>query len=195
MSELTQGVCREMKTTAVLAILIGASVLLLTQPVFAQADHDSSSEIGSGAWGSTDPVDSDNVPPPSASYDASHHLFDDLSPTYPSTYSSLAQADHDSPSEIGSGAWGSTDPVYSDEPNAPSPYALPSYDEPFDTGPALAPAPEQPAESEPGSMYVPPAPYGLIEVPGHPPISPTSPELIPPDSLGRPATAFDGRIR
>ena len=140
MSELTQGVCREMKTTAVLAILIGASVLLLTQPVFAQADHDSSSEIGSGAWGSTDPV-------------------------------------------------------YSDEPNAPSPYALPSYDEPFDTGPALAPAPEQPAESEPGSMYVPPAPYGLIEVPGHPPISPTSPELIPPDSLGRPATAFDGRIR
>jgi len=127
-----------MKTAAVV-ILVAASALLFIQPVFAQADHDSPSEIGSGAWGSTDPVDSDNVPPPSASYSASHHLFDDLSPTYPSTYSSFAQSDHDSPSEIGSGAWGSTDPVDSDEPNAPSPYALPSYDEPFATGPALAP--------------------------------------------------------
>lgn len=183
-----------MKTAAVVSVLVAVSALLFIQPVFAQADHDSPSEIGSGAWGSTDPVDSDKVSPPSASYDATHHLFDDLSPTDPSTYSSFAQADHDSPSEIGSGAWGSTDPVYSDQPNAPSPYELPSYDEPFDTGPALAPAPGQPAESEPGSMYVPPAPYGLIEVPGHPPISPSSPELIPPDSLGRPATAFDGRL-
>ena len=181
-----------MKTAAVASILVAASALLFIQPVFAQADHDSPSEIGSGAWGSTDPVDSDNVPPPSASYGASHHLFDDLSSTYPS----FAQADHDSPSEIGSGAWGSTDPVDSDRPNAPSPYELPSYDEPFVAGPALAPAPEQPAESDPGSMYVPPAPYGLIEVPGHPPISPTSPELIPPDSFARSAGSFehDGRI-
>jgi hypothetical protein len=177
-------------------MLVAASALLFIQPVFAQADHDSPSEIGSGAWGSTDPVDSDNVPPPSASYAASPHLFDDLSPTYPSAYPSFAQADHDSPSEIGSGAWGSTDPVYSDEPNAPAPYALRSYDDPFTAGPALGPAPEQPAESDPGSMYVPPAPYGLLEVPGHPPISPTSPELIPPDAIARPAGSFgyDGRI-
>lgn len=184
-----------MKTAAVV-ILVAASALLFIQPVFAQADHDSPSEIGSGAWGSTDPVDSDHVPPPSASYGASHHLFDDLSPTYPSTYSSFAQAEHDSPSEIGSGAWGSTDPVYSDEPNAPAPYPLPSYDEPFAAGPALAAAPEQPAESDSGSMYVPPTPDGLIELSGHPPISPTSPELIPPDSFARPAGSFAyaGRI-
>ena len=130
-----------MKTTGLMAILVAASAFLFIQPVFAQADHDS-------------------------------------------------------PSEIGSGAWGSTDPVYSDEPNASSPYGLPSYDESFAGYPALAPAPEQPAESDPGSMYVPPAPYGLVEVPGHPPISPTSPELIPPDSFARPAGSFgyDGRI-
>src|SRR6204780_5849150 len=106
-----------MKTAAVASILVAASALLFIQPVFAQADHDSPSQIGRGAWGSTHPVDSDNVPPPSASYGASHHLFDDLSPTYPS----FAQADHDSPSEIGSGAWGSTDPVDSD--NVPPPSA------------------------------------------------------------------------
>ena len=63
-SELTQGVCREMKTTTLVATLVGALVLLFIQPVFAQTDNDSIAEIGSGAWGSSDPVDSDEAPLP-----------------------------------------------------------------------------------------------------------------------------------
>jgi hypothetical protein len=75
----------------------------------------------------------------------------------------------------------------------------PSFEEPWADGPVLAPAPSQPEDAAPGSMYVPPPPVGLIEVPGHPPISPNSPNLIPPDSLGIPAggfhPAFHGPIR
>ena len=75
----------------------------------------------------------------------------------------------------------------------------PSFDEPWADGPVLAPAPSQPEESAPGSIYVPPPQYGLIEPFDHPPVSPTSPTLIPPDSLGIPAggfhPAFHGPIR
>jgi hypothetical protein len=63
----------------------------------------------------------------------------------------------------------------------------PSFEEPWSDGsdgPVLAPAPEQPLQSEPGSMYVPPPPVGLIDGVGHPPINPSFPELPPPDSLG-----------
>jgi hypothetical protein len=66
----------------------------------------------------------------------------------------------------------------------------PLYDEPLGEGPVLAPAPSQPEYSDPGSMYVPPPAYGLIEPFDHPPVSPTSPTLIPPDSLGIPAAGF-----
>ena len=72
----------------------------------------------------------------------------------------------------------------------------PSFDEPWDTGDtALAPAPAMPEYVEPGLMYVPPPPVGLIEPGNHPAISPTSPTLIPPDSFARPAGVFNGRIR
>ncbi len=77
----------------------------------------------------------------------------------------------------------------------------PSFEEPWADGPVLAPAPSQPEDSEPGSMYVPPPPVGLIEPFGHPPESPDSPTLIPPDSMGipaggfHPAYAFHGPIR
>ena len=63
----------------------------------------------------------------------------------------------------------------------------PSFEEPWSDGSdgsALAPAPEQPVEPEPGSMYVPPAPLGLIDPVGHPPINPNSPELTPYVSPG-----------
>jgi hypothetical protein len=129
-----------MKTTTILAILVGALMLLFIQPVFAQTDNDSPAEIGSGAWGSTDPSDSDVATPPSF--------------------------------------------------NA----ALPSFDEPYNDGQVLAPAPNQPEEPAPESMFVPQGPVGLIERPGLPPISPSSPELTPPDSFATPAGGFDGRI-
>lgn len=102
----------------------------------------------------------------------------------------FAQSDNDSTAEIGSGAWGSTDPSNSDVAAPPSF----SFDEPLDDSPVLAPAPEQPEAPAPESMFVPQAPVGLIERPGLTPISPTSPELIPPDSFARPAVGFDGRI-
>ena len=60
----------------------------------------------------------------------------------------------------------------------------PSFEEPWHDGPDLAPAPEQPIEPEPGSMYVPPAPVGLIDGVGHPPMNPDLPELTPSPSLG-----------
>ena len=66
----------------------------------------------------------------------------------------------------------------------------PSFEEPWGDGPVLAPAPSQPEESEPGSMYVPPPAVGLIEPFGHPPVSPNSPTLIPPDSMNIPAGGF-----
>jgi hypothetical protein len=60
----------------------------------------------------------------------------------------------------------------------------PSFEEPWSDGPVLAPAPEQPMQPEPGSMYVPPPPVGLIDGLGHPPINPNLPELPPSGSLG-----------
>jgi len=80
-------------------------------------------------------------------------------------------------------------PVISPDSQESSPDAQgssmePSFEEPWGDGPVLAPAPDQPMQSEPGSMYVPPPPVGLIDPAGHPPINPSFPELPPPDSLG-----------
>ena len=55
----------------------------------------------------------------------------------------------------------------------------PSFEEPWSDGTELTPAPEQPEQPEPGSIYVPPAPLGLIDPVGHPPINPNMPELTP----------------
>jgi hypothetical protein len=71
----------------------------------------------------------------------------------------------------------------------------PSFDVPWDDGPVMSPAPERPMESERGSMFVAPPPVGLIEPWEHPAISPTSPTLIPPDSMGRPVAGFPGPVR
>ena len=60
----------------------------------------------------------------------------------------------------------------------------PSFEEPWHDGPDLAPAPQQPIEPEPGSMYVPPPPVGLIDGVGHPPMNPNLPELMPSTPLG-----------
>jgi hypothetical protein len=167
-----------MKTTTLVVILVGASALLFIQPVFAQTDNDSPAEIGSGAWGSTDPVDSDQFIPPS--YVASARSFDE------NWRDNSALAPAPNLSEV-------PPPVYSDEATPPlygainPSYLNPSYDETRGDGSVLAPAPEQPDASAPESMYVPQGPVGLIERPGLTPISPTSPELLPP--------AFDGRIQ
>ena len=59
----------------------------------------------------------------------------------------------------------------------------PSFEEHWSDGPALTPAPDQPMQPEPGSIYVPPPPVGLIDGLGHPPINPNLPEL-PPASMG-----------
>jgi hypothetical protein len=173
-NELIQSVCREMKTTILVATLVGALVLLFIQPVFAQSDNDSIAEIGSGAWGSSDPVDSDIVPPaPGPAYSE----------------------------EAMPPAYGDTAPFYGDI--APS-YAatLPPYEGTWGDDSVLTPAPEQAEAPAPESMFVPQGPVGLIERPGLTPISPTSPELIAPDAFARPAGGFhspvgggyDGRI-
>jgi hypothetical protein len=95
--------------------------------------------------------------------------------------------------------WGSTiitSPSNSGEANPysfddPRYYSMPSYDDP-----ALSPAPEQPAENLPGSTFVPPAPVGLVEPFGLPPVNPaTSPELILPPMTNRPAAALESPIR
>jgi hypothetical protein len=115
MSELTQGVCIKMKTTTLVATIIAASALVFIQPVFAQTDGGSSSELSTDTQES--PMD-------------------------------------------------------------------PTFEEPWVDGPVLTPAPEQPVQPQPGSMYVPPPPVGLVEPFGHPPINPNSPVPIPHYSLG-----------
>jgi hypothetical protein len=199
-SELIQGVCREMKTTALLATLVGASVLLFIQPVFAQTDNDSIAEIGSGAWGSSDPVDSDVVPPSNSAARSSYaETWDDgLQAPVPKLPAAPGPAYSEAamPPSYGDGA-----PFYGDI--APS-YAttLPPYEGTWGDGSVLtpapeqsvAPAPEQPEYSAPESTFVPQAPYGLIERPGLTPISPTSPELIAPDAFARPAGGFHSTV-
>jgi hypothetical protein len=201
-NELIQGVCRKMKTTALVATVVGSLVLLFVQPVFAQTDNDSIAEIGSGAWGSSDPVDSDKVPP--ASYAAATHPYEGTWSDAPvlAPVPRLPKAPGPAYSEQ------AIPPLYGDEASAPmygdtpSYGGTPSYGETWGDDTVLtpapgqyeAPAPEQPEESAPESTFVPQAPYGLIERPGLTPISPTSPELIAPDAFARPAGGFEGRI-
>jgi hypothetical protein len=77
----------------------------------------------------------------------------------------------------------------------------PNFEEPWDdarpsvAGPALAPAPQEPMNPQPGSMFVPQPPVGLIEPGDHPAISPYSTTLIPPDSMGRPFGGFHSSVR
>ena len=200
-----------MKTTALVATLVGVSALLFIQPVFAQADHDSIAEIGSGAWGSSDPVDSDNVPP--SSYAATDHPYEgtwgdspDLSPIPKLPKApGPAYSEQPIPPLYGDVA---TAPMYGDVATAPmygdtpSYGGTPAYGENWGDGGGLtpapeqyeAPAPEQPEESAPESTFVPQAPYGLIERPGLTPISPTSPELIAPDAFARPVGGFHSSV-
>ena len=199
MSELIQGVCREMKTTALVATLVGALVLLFIQPVFAQTDNDSIAEIGSGAWGSSDPVDSDVVPPSNSATRPSYAETwgDGLMAPVPKLPAAPgpAYSEQAIPSLYGDAA-----PFYGDI--APSYGGTPAYGENWGDGAVLtpapeqyeAPAPEQPEESAPESTFVPQAPYGLIERPGLTPISPTSPELIAPDAFARPAGGFHSTV-
>jgi hypothetical protein len=188
-----------MKTTTLMATLVGALVLLFIQPVFAQTDNDSIAEIGSGAWGSSDPVDSDVVPPSnSATRDSYAQTWDDglLAPV-----PKLPAAPGPVYSEAMPPSYGDTAPFYGDI--APS-YAttLPPYEGTWGDGSVLtpapeqaeAPAPEQPEESAPESTFVPQAPVGLIERPGLTPISPSSPELIAPDAFARPAGGFHSPV-
>jgi hypothetical protein len=196
-----------MKTTALLATLVGASVLLFIQPVFAQSDNDSIAEIGSGAWGSSDAVDSDVVPPSNSA----------TRPSYAETWGDglLAPApklpkapgpvysEQAMPPSYGATApmYGDTAPMYGD--TAPS-YGdtTPSFAETWGDGAGLMPAPgqpealapEQPEARAPQSMFVPQGPVGLIERPGLTPISPTSPALIPPDAFARPAGGFHSTV-
>ena len=182
-----------------MATLIGASALLFIQPVFAQTDNDSIAEIGSGAWGSSDPVDSDVVPPSNSA----------TRPSYAETWGDglLAPAPK-LPAAPGPAyseeamppSYGDAAPFYGDI--APSYGGTPAYGENWGDGAVLtpapeqyeAPAPEQPEESAPESTFVPQAPYGLIERPGLTPISPTSPELIAPDAFARPAGGFHSTV-
>jgi hypothetical protein len=189
-----------MKTTILAATLVGALALLFTQPVFAQTDNDSIAEIGSGAWGSSDPVDSDVVPPANSATDSSYaQTWDDglLAPVPKlPTAPGPAYSEGAMPPSYSDGA-----PFYGDV--APS-YAatLPPYEGTWGDdsvltpapGPTEAPAPEQAEAPAPESMFVPQGPVGLIERPGLTPISPTSPELIAPDAFARPAGGFHSSI-
>jgi hypothetical protein len=208
-NELIQGVCREMKTTALVAILVGAFALFFIQPVFAQTDNDSIAEIGSGAWGSSDPVTSNDVP--ASSYAAANHPYEgtwDDAPVLAPMPKLPAAPGPAYSEEAMPPSYGDTAPFYGDI--APS-YAatLPPYEGTWGDDSLLtpapdqaeAPAPEQPEAPAPESMFVPQGPVGLIERPGLTPISPTSPDLIAPDAFARPAAGFhspvggyDGRI-
>jgi len=186
-----------MKTTALVTTLVGALVLLFIQPVFAQSDNDSIAEIGSGAWGSSDPVDSDIVPPSNSATRSSYAATwdDGLLAPVPKLPAAPAYSEEAMPPE-----YSDTAPFYGDI--APS-YAatLPPYEGTWGDDSVLTPAPEQAEAPAPESMFVPQGPVGLIERPGLTPISPTSPELIAPDAFARPAGGFhspvggyDGRI-
>jgi hypothetical protein len=199
-SELIQSVCRKMKTTTLVAILIGASAPLFIQPVFAQSDNDSIAEIGSGAWGSSDPVDSDVVPPSNSATRSSYAETwgDGLLAPAPKLPAAPGPAYSE---EAMPPSYGDAAPFYGDI--APS-YAatLPPYEGTWGDGSVLtpgpgqaeAPAPEQPEAPAPQSMFVPQGPVGLIERPGLTPISPTSPELIAPDAFARPAGGFHSTV-
>jgi len=182
-------------------ILVAASMLLFIKPVFAQTDNDSIAEIGSGAWGSSDPVDSDQASPPS--YAATTRPYeegwgDGLLAPVPKLPAAPGPAYSE---EVMPPSYGDTAPFYGDV--APS-YAatLPPYEGTWGDDSVLtpapeqsvAPAPEQPEYSAPQSTFVPQAPYGLIERPGLTPISPTSPELIAPDAFARPAGGFQSPV-
>jgi hypothetical protein len=168
-------------------------MLLVVQPVFAQTDDDSIAEIGSGAWGSSDPVDSDLVPPSNSATRSSYaETWDDglLAPVpkLPAAPGPVYSEEAMPPS------YGDTAPFYGDI--APS-YAatLPPYEgTTWGDGSVLTPAPEQAEAPAPESMFVPQAPVGLIERPGLTPISPTSPELIAPDAFARPAGGFQSSV-
>jgi hypothetical protein len=190
-----------MKTTALVATLLAASMVLIIQPVFAQSDNDSIAEIGSGAWGSSDPVDSDQTTAPS--YAATTRPYeeswgDGLLAPVPKLPAAPGPAYSE---EAMPPSYGDTAPFYGDI--APS-YAatLPPYEGTWGDGSVLTPAPGQPEAlapeqleaPAPGSAFVPQGPVGLIERPGLTPISPTSPELIAPDAFARPAGGFQSPV-
>jgi hypothetical protein len=90
-----------------------------------------------------------------------------------------------------------------DDPNFysfddPSWVPLPSYDDPYP-----APAPQQPAENLPGSMFFLQPPAGLVDPFGLSPVSPATmpelklpkPELMLPETMGRPADALETPVR
>jgi hypothetical protein len=192
-SEVIQGVCRGMKTTTLLATLVGASTLLFIQPVFAQTDNDSIAEIGSGAWGSSDSVDSDQAKP--SSYGASTPSFDGWgdapvlapAPKLPEAPGPVYSDPAMPPSYAATlPPYGDTAPSYGDTP--------PSFEETWRDGSVLTAAPGQPEAPAPESAFVPQGPVGLIERPGLAPISPTSPELIAPDAFARPAGGFQSPV-
>src|SRR5258708_32646571 len=185
-----------MKTATLVATLVGALMLLSFQSVFAQTDNDSIAEIGSGAWGSSDPVNSDVVPPSNSATRSSYaETWDDgllaPVPNLPAAPGPVYSEEAMPPSYADSA------PFYGDI--APS-YAatLPPYEGTWGDGSVLTPAPEQaeapaPEQAEapaPESMFVPQGPVGLIERPGLTPISPSSPALISPDAFARPAGRF-----
>jgi hypothetical protein len=75
---------------------------------------------------------------------------------------------------------------------------LPSYDDPYPT-----PAPQQPAENLPGSMFFLQPPAGLVDPFGLSPVNPATmpelklpkPELMLPETMGRPADALETPVR
>ena len=75
---------------------------------------------------------------------------------------------------------------------------LPSYDDPYP-----APAPQQPAENLPDSMFFLQPPVGLVDPFGLSPVNPATmpelmlpkPELMLPETMGRPADALETPVR
>ena len=185
------------------ATILAASALVFVQPVFAQ------SNVGSDPgdplpWGSVtvaNPPDPFEVPGNAPSSDApalASAPMQRMQPESPLVTVPPAPDGYDSNGD-NPPPWGSTEVHNQDNYGDFNPYAVGEpggYTTPMYDGSALGSAPEapmQPAQPESSQGYVPPAPTGLVESFGRPPINPSFPEL-PPSALSRPGT-FQNTIR
>jgi hypothetical protein len=97
-----------------------------------------------------------------------------IRPVFAETYAGFPVISSESPESFDS----------QESSDSQEPSMEPSFEEPWSDGSVLTPAPEQPMQPQPGSIYVPPPPVGLIDGLGHPPINPSFPELPPSGSMG-----------
>jgi len=193
---------RLLRRASLAATILAASAFVFVQPIFAQANVGSDPE-NPLPWGSVTVV---NPPGPfgvlgnSPSSNSSALAPAPIQPQ-PESQISIPQGPSSSTSTADNPPpWGSTAVASPDNYGDVNPYSFSNagaYTTPSYGGAAISPAPEGPIQPvEPGSPqgFVPPAPVGLVESFGSPPINPSFPEL-PPSVFARPAGTFQNPIR